>query len=105
MRSQCQGKSRSTGLRLSIRPGGRVGFKLAGHLAAQYASQAEDARTEQHDAAGLRSVGGRRSAAEREGFAAESAVTKIGSALPEVTSRRTAATAVRDVPPFRAIVA
>ena len=41
--------------------------------------------------------------AQREGFAAESAVTKVGAALPEVASRRAAGTAVRDVPRLRTI--
>src|SRR5579863_4412646 len=50
-------KSRSTGLRLEKTWGkGRVELE---QLAAQHASQAEDARTEQHDAAGLRNRAGR----------------------------------------------
>src|ERR1019366_6798188 len=77
-------------------------------LAAQYASEAENARTEQQDAAGLRDRGaaigaGAAGGADRGGFPAESTIAKVGSALPEVANRRTAATAVRDVPPLRAI--
>src|ERR1017187_6964257 len=53
---------------------------------------------------------GRRGPGDRERFATEDypvldTITKIGTALPEVANRRTAGTAVRDVPCLRSIVA
>ena len=65
-------------------------------------NQAENARAQQHHGARLwtRPAG---AAVQREGFAADAAVAKIGTALPEVASRRAAETAVRDVPRLRTI--
>jgi hypothetical protein len=69
------------------------GLYLSAQLAAQNAGKTEDARTEQQNAARLRSGAGV-GAAQREGFPAGSAITKIGAALPEVASGRTTSTAV-----------
>src|ERR1019366_8874495 len=95
--------SRSTILRLFIKD-----LRLTVQLAAQYASDAKDARTEKQDTAGLRDRGaaigaGAAASADREGFAADSAAAIVGSALPEVASRRTADRVTRYVPPLRAI--
>src|ERR1019366_872013 len=100
--SQISKKKPEQKLRLSKQLG--EGLYLPVQLAAQDARQAEDARTEQQDAAGLRSRG-LGLAGEREGFPAPSTIAIIDTALPEVASRRTAGDpAVRDVPRLRSIV-
>src|ERR1019366_4532205 len=100
--SQISKKKPEQKLRLSKQLG--EGLYLPVQLAAQDTRQAEDARTEQQDAAWLRSRAGG-AAGEREGFPAPSTIAIIDTATPAVASRRTAATAVRDVPRIQKIVA